>query len=61
MKTLQELYSEILKSEELKKALAEAVKNNTAGGFLKAHGCAAGGSAALSRAFGGSGTNCKLI
>lgn len=61
MKTLQELYSEILKSEELKKALAGAMKGNKADDFLKAHGCAAGGSAALSRAFGGSGTNYKLI
>lgn len=41
MKTLEEMYNEILKSEELKKALAEAIKGGKAEDFLKAHGCVA--------------------
>lgn len=41
MKTIQELYSEVLKSEELKKAFSEAVQNKTVEDFLKAHGCEA--------------------
>ena len=42
MKTIQELYNEVLKSEELKKAFSEAVQNKTVADFLKAHGCEAG-------------------
>ena len=41
MKTIQELYSEVLKSEELKKAFSEAVQNKTVEDFLKAQGCEA--------------------
>ena len=41
MKTIQELYSEVLKSEELKKAFSEAVQNKTVEDFLKSHGCEA--------------------
>lgn len=41
MKTIQELYNEVLKSEELKKAFSEAVQNNTVEDFLKAQGCEA--------------------
>ena len=41
MKTIQELYSEVLKNEELKKAFSEAVQNKTVEDFLKAHGCEA--------------------
>ena len=42
MKTLEELYSEIMKSEELNKAFDEALMDNKAREFLKAHGCEAG-------------------
>ncbi|MBR5088793.1 MAG: hypothetical protein IK093_05145 [Ruminiclostridium sp.] len=38
MKTLQELYNEIIKSDELKKQFAEAAKNNTVVDFAKANG-----------------------
>lgn len=41
MKTLQELYSEIIASDELKAAFAEAAKDGKAAEFLKAHGCEA--------------------
>ena len=41
MKTIQELYSEVLKSEEMKKAFSEAVQNKTIENFLKSHGCEA--------------------
>ena len=39
MKTLQDLYSEIMASDELKKALAEATKAGTVDEFLREHGC----------------------
>ena len=39
MKTLQEVYEEIKKSDDLKKALAEAVKAGKVTEFLKAHDC----------------------
>ena len=39
MKTLQELYNEVIQSDELKKEFLEAGKNGTAEAFLKAHGC----------------------
>ena len=42
MKTLQELYNELLESEELKKALAEVINGDKVEDFLKAHGCEAG-------------------
>ncbi|MBR5088794.1 MAG: Nif11-like leader peptide family RiPP precursor [Ruminiclostridium sp.] len=38
MKTLQELYSEIVGSDELKKQFTEAAKNNTVVDFAKANG-----------------------
>ncbi|MBR5088795.1 MAG: hypothetical protein IK093_05155 [Ruminiclostridium sp.] len=38
MKTLQELYSEIIKSDELKKQFIEAAKNNTVVDFAKTNG-----------------------
>ena len=38
MKTLQELYTEITASDELKMAFAEAAKNNTVVEFAKEHG-----------------------
>ena len=41
MKTLQELYSEVLKSEELKKSFTDAVQNDKVEDFLKANGCEA--------------------
>ena len=41
MKTIQELYSEVLKSEELKKAFFEAVQGKTVEDFLKKNGCEA--------------------
>ena len=41
MKTVQELYSEIVASDELKKAFVEAMKANKLEDFLKAHGCEA--------------------
>ena len=39
MKTLQEVYEEIKESDDLKRALAEAVKAGKVTEFLKAHGC----------------------
>ena len=39
MKTLQELYEEVKASDDLKRALAEAVKADKVTEFLKAHGC----------------------
>ena len=39
MKTLQELYEEVKASDDLKKALAEAVKAEKVTDFLKAHDC----------------------
>ena len=39
MKTLQELYNEVIASEELKKDFLEAGKNGKAEEFIKAHGC----------------------
>lgn len=39
MKTLQDLYSEVLKSEELKKEFVEAAKEKKIEEFLKANGC----------------------
>lgn len=42
MKTLEELYGEILKNGELSKAFGEALRDNKAGDFLKANGCGAG-------------------
>ena len=39
MKTLQELYNEVIASEELKKEFLEAGKNGKAEEFIKAHGC----------------------
>ncbi len=39
MKTLQEMYEEIKKSDDLKKALAEAVKAEKVTDFMKAHDC----------------------
>ena len=39
MKTLQDLYTEIMASEELKKAFAQAAKDNKVADFLKAQGC----------------------
>ena len=39
MKTLQELYEEVKASDDLKRALAEAVKAGNVTEFLKAHGC----------------------
>ena len=41
MKTLQELYGEIIANDELKKAFVEAMKSNEIGDFLRAHGCEA--------------------
>ena len=41
MKTLQELYNEVIQSDELKKAYLEATKNKKVGDFLKSHGCEA--------------------
>ena len=41
MKTIQELYSEVIVSDEQKKALVEAMKANKLEDFLKAHGCEA--------------------
>ncbi len=38
MKTLQELYEEIIQSEELKKQFSEAAKNGTVIEFAKANG-----------------------
>ena len=39
MKTLQDLYTEIMASDELKKAFAQAAKDNKVADFLKAQGC----------------------
>ena len=39
MKSLQELYKEIINSDELKKAFTEAAKAGKALEFIKAHGC----------------------
>ena len=39
MKTLQEVYEEVKASDDLKKALAEAVKAGKVTEFLKAHDC----------------------
>lgn len=39
MKTLQELYTEVIASEELKKAVAQAAKDKKVADFLKAQGC----------------------
>ena len=39
MKTLQELYNEVLAREELKNEFLEAGKNGKALDFIKAHGC----------------------
>ena len=39
MKTLQELYNEVIKSDELKKEFLEAGKNGKALDFIKEHGC----------------------
>ena len=41
MKTLQELYNEVLASEELKKEYFQAVSDKKLGAFMKAHGCEA--------------------
>ena len=41
MKTLQELYNEIIASDELKTAFAEAAKGGKTMEFLKAQGCEA--------------------
>ena len=39
MKTLQDLYKEVMASEDLKKAFAQATKENKGADFLKANGC----------------------
>ena len=39
MKTLEDLYKEVIASEELKKAFAQATKENKVADFLKANGC----------------------
>lgn len=41
MKTLEELYKEIIGSEELKTAFSQAVKENKLEDFMKAKGCEA--------------------
>ena len=41
MKTVHELYGEIIASDELKKAFAKAMKANKLEDFLKAHDCEA--------------------
>ena len=41
MKTLQELYNEVIQSDELKKEYLEAVKNKNVMEFLKSHSCEA--------------------
>ena len=41
MKTMQELYSEIVSSDEQKKTFVEAMKAGKLGDYLKAHGCEA--------------------
>ena len=42
MKTVQELYNEIMSSQELKAQFIEAAKAGKQEEFLKAHGCEAG-------------------
>ena len=39
MKTVQDLYKEVMASEELKKTFAQAAKDNKVSDFLKAQGC----------------------
>ena len=39
MKTLQDLYTEVMASDELKAAFAQAAKDNKVADFLKAQGC----------------------
>ena len=39
MKTLEDLYKEVMASEELKAAFAQAAKDNKVSDFLKAQGC----------------------
>ena len=39
MKTLEEIYREVIASEQLKTEFAAAVKAGTVGAFLTAHGC----------------------
>ncbi len=39
MKTLQELYTEIMGSDEMKKSFAEAAKDGKVAEFALAHGC----------------------
>ena len=41
MKTLQQLYTEILGSDEMKKSFAEAARDGKISEFLKAQGCEA--------------------
>ncbi len=41
MKTIQELYGEVIASDEQKKAFVEAMKADKLEDFLKAHGCEA--------------------
>lgn len=41
MKTIDELYKEVMGNEELKEEFLAAVQNNTGGAFLKNHGCEA--------------------
>lgn len=41
MKTVQELYSEVITSDKLKKAFVKAMKANKLEDFLKANGCEA--------------------
>ena len=42
MKTLEELYTEVMGNEELKAAFVAAMKEKRVGEFLKAHGCDVG-------------------
>ncbi|MBQ8013078.1 MAG: hypothetical protein IJ257_01600 [Treponema sp.] len=39
MKTLEDLYKEVMASEDLKKAFAQAAKDKKVADFLKANGC----------------------
>ena len=41
MKTIQELYSEVMESQELKEQFIEAAKAGKQEAFLKEHGCEA--------------------
>ena len=41
MKTLQDLYTEVMESNELKAAFVQATNDNKIADFLKAHGCEA--------------------